>query len=152
MSGSFRIPDDLGRHPGSFQRARKHHPREGRAGQPERHHVGLAHPVTVNNTLTYTVTVTNAGPNRSLGTTLTHTLGRRLSLTSVTTSAGTCQGVRRRVTCDIGTLAPGVVVTVTIVTQAVSAGTITNVATVAGDVTDQTPVNNQASATTQITN
>ena len=29
--------------------------------------------------------------------------------------------------CDIGTLAPGVVVTVTIVTQAVSAGTITNV-------------------------
>ena len=49
-------------------------------------------PVTGNNTLTYTVTVTNAGPNRSLGTTLTHTLGRRLSLTSVTTSAGTARG------------------------------------------------------------
>jgi CSLREA domain-containing protein/uncharacterized repeat protein (TIGR01451 family) len=110
-------------------------------------------PVVHGNNLTYTVTVANAGPNRALGTSLTQTLGQRLTFVSATPTVGTCDQVGTRVICDLGTLASGQSATVTIVAtvSASFTGTIQNTATATSDVTDPTLANNTSTQTTTVT-
>jgi uncharacterized repeat protein (TIGR01451 family) len=81
----------------------------------------------------YTVTVTNAGPGSEPDATLTDTLPTNASLSgSVTSTAGSCSG-SATVACDLGTLASGDSVTVTIpMTAPGTPQTLINSASVSG--------------------
>jgi uncharacterized repeat protein (TIGR01451 family) len=63
-------------------------------------------PVAVGGSLTYTITVNNAGPNTALGVTVSDTLPTGVVFVSAISSQGTCAGTDT-VTCGIGTLANG---------------------------------------------
>ena len=106
-------------------------------------------PVTVGNNLTYTLTVTNNGPNDATGVTLTDTLPTGVSFGSVASSQGTCSRIDT-VSCNLGSLMNGATATVTLVVTPTTAGPLTNTASVSGNETDPTTSNNTASATTTV--
>ena len=63
-------------------------------------------PVKEGQTLTYTLSVTNAGPGIASGVTVTDDLDNQLDFVSATASQGTCDRSGRKITCNIGTLQP----------------------------------------------
>lgn len=99
-------------------------------------------PVTVGNSLVYTVTVTNAGPQAATNVEVTDTLPAGLTADSISQGNFTCNGVGSNVvTCTLGSLAVGsdsFDITVT----PDSAGTITNTAVAGADQIDNDPGNN----------
>ena len=99
-------------------------------------------PVTVGSTLTYTVTVQNAGPLAATGVTVTDTAAEEHHL-HLRHLHG--RDVRARppdtVTCTIGALAASANATVTIQVTPTKKGSISNTATVASP-EDNTPANN----------
>jgi uncharacterized repeat protein (TIGR01451 family) len=107
-------------------------------------------PVSVGSNLTYTITVTNNGPDTGTGVTLTDTLPSNVTYVSATSTQGTCTRSGSTVTCSIGTLANGASATVTIVVTPTTAGTITNTASVTCNETDTNSGNNTATATTTV--
>jgi uncharacterized repeat protein (TIGR01451 family) len=70
-------------------------------------------PVAEGEELTYTITVSNAGPDAAQDTTLTDVLPESVTFVSATASQGECSGTTT-VTCDLGTIANGEPATVTI--------------------------------------
>ena len=74
----------------------------------------------VGDTVTYLVSVTNAGPSTATGVVLTNALPVGATVGSVTSSQGTCDAAAPRV-CTLGSLAPGASATLTVVVQATSA-------------------------------
>lgn len=109
-----------------------------------------ADPTKVETLLTYTIVVTNNGPNLATGVVLTDTLPEDVEFTSVTTSQGSCAEEDEDVSCDLGDLANGVAATVTIQVVPEEAGEITNVVTVVGNEIDPDQNNNTALVTTAI--
>lgn len=108
-------------------------------------------PVRFRSTLTYSIVVSNGGPDAATGVTLTDALPTQVRFVSVTTTAGTCTtGPRRTVTCSLGTVASGATVTVTITTTASQPGTATNTASVTSTSTDPVTTNNSDTETTRI--
>jgi uncharacterized repeat protein (TIGR01451 family) len=109
-------------------------------------------PVHIGQALTYTIKVTNNGPQTATGVTLSDTLPKGAGFGSTTTSQGTCsfKPDKRMVTCNLGNLASGATATVTIIVKPTSKGTITNTATVTGSPTDPNTTNNKAVATTSV--
>jgi uncharacterized repeat protein (TIGR01451 family) len=101
---------------------------------------------TVGDTITYTVDVSNAGPDTALSATVMDTLPGEV--TFVSASAG-CAEVGGIVTCDLGDLAPGNA-TVEIVVTADVTGTVSNTATVSSTVPDPDTGNNSDTATTDV--
>jgi uncharacterized repeat protein (TIGR01451 family) len=99
-------------------------------------------------TVTYTVTVNNAGPSSATGTTLTDTLGSLLSFKSATTSQGTFSASGGVITFSLGTIASGGSATVTISAQATEDGSTSNVASVTSSISDPNTSNNSGSTTT----
>jgi uncharacterized repeat protein (TIGR01451 family) len=101
---------------------------------------------------TYTLTVTNAGPNDATNVTILNTLPQQSSLVSATPSQGAACTGTLVLTCNLGTVANGGKATVTIIVSIVpdGVGTITDSATVSSDVTDPNTANNSASQTTTI--
>ena len=92
---------------------------------------------------TYTLTVTNNGPDAATGVILTDTIPTQSTFQSA--SAGTfASGV---LTDDIGPLASGASQTITIVVKPVAIASITNTATVTGDDLDPNPMNNTSTTT-----
>ncbi len=87
-------------------------------------------PVHVGQTLTYTITVRNDGPLVASGVTLTDTLPKNAGFGSVSTTQGSCTAkpAKRLVTCNLGSIAAGGTVTVTISVKPTSKGTISNTA------------------------
>lgn len=110
-------------------------------------------PATVNNNLTYTITVSNSiGPDKATGVTVTDTLPAGVTYVSATPSQGTCNGTTT-VTCGLGSINYGSSAHVTvIVTPTATAAALSNTATVTTVSTDATPGNNTATSTTEVNN
>jgi uncharacterized repeat protein (TIGR01451 family) len=105
----------------------------------------------VGQTATYTITVTNNGPDTASGVVLRDTLPKNAGFGSVSTTQGSCSPKPQRqvITCTIGTLTSGDTATVTLVIKPTKKGTFTNVATAsAASPTDPVSANNTSSVTT----
>jgi uncharacterized repeat protein (TIGR01451 family) len=87
-------------------------------------------PVRRGQTLTYTIAVTNGGPQEATDVTATDQLPRNTNFGSVSTTKGTCSAQKRVVSCALGALARGETVTITITVKPTKKGTISNVVTV----------------------
>jgi uncharacterized repeat protein (TIGR01451 family) len=111
--------------------------------------VDSSDPSRAGRNLTYTLTVTNNGPNPASGVTATDTLPAGLSARSTSASQGSCSGTTT-ITCSLGDLAVGASATITIVVRPTAAGTITNSASVSGNQPDPNTANNSASQDTTI--
>jgi uncharacterized repeat protein (TIGR01451 family) len=112
-------------------------------------------PVTVGQTLTYTITVENNGPAAATDVTVVDTLPNSVDFVSANPSTGTCTQQARKVTCHLGALAAGSTgtlsnPTITIQVKPTKAGPITNSATVTSAENDPARGNNSASATTRV--
>ena len=105
-------------------------------------------PVFAGHPLTYTLTVSDLGPDDAVGVVVTDNLPTGVVFDQASNG---CTAVSLVVTCEIGNLAVGSPVTLEIVVIAPSAaGEITNTAIVEGGVVDLVPDNNTASATTMV--
>ncbi|HEX9756175.1 MAG TPA: hypothetical protein VGB26_00070 [Nitrospiria bacterium] len=107
-------------------------------------------PVLAGTQLTYTVTVTNNGPDNGTNVILTDTLTPGLTFISATPSQGSCSETGGVVTCPLGNLANGLSATVTIVGIPTTDGSITNTATVSGNEGDPNSGNNSVSEITTV--
>ena len=110
-------------------------------------------PVHVGQNLTYTITVTNNGPDRAQGVSVTDQLPKNAGYGSSSTTQGSCslKPSKTVVTCSIGTMASGATVTVTVSVKPTSKGTITNTASVSLTFpSDPNSANNTATATTTV--
>ncbi len=87
-------------------------------------------PVPIGTTLTYTLTVTNNGPDEATLVVAQDTLPTGVAFVSAAASQGTVDESGGIVTANVGTLASGVSATVTIQVTPTTSGTITNTATV----------------------
>jgi uncharacterized repeat protein (TIGR01451 family) len=111
-------------------------------------------PAHVGQNLTYTIRVTNNGPDRAIGVAVTDQLPKNAGYGSSTSTQGSCtiKPSKNAVVCTIGTMASGASVTITLMVKPTSKGTITNTASVTlTSPTDPNTANNTATATTTVT-
>jgi uncharacterized repeat protein (TIGR01451 family) len=106
-------------------------------------------PVTVGGNVTYTLTVTNHGPDGANLVSVRDDLPAGVTFVSASPSQGSCSG-SGPVDCSLGSIANGGSATVTIVVKTGAAGTITNKATVSAPLTDPKAENNSATASTSV--
>ena len=109
-------------------------------------------PVIAGNNFTYTLTITNNGPNNATNVTVTDALPPGVSLISATVSQGTgCSGTST-IICNLGSIANGNRATVIIVVTVNSSttGVLTTSATVSANENDPAPGNNSATETTLV--
>jgi len=105
----------------------------------------------INEQITYTVTVSNAGPSNDTGVVVTLDLPLGVTLVSVTPDQGSCTVGKDTITCTLGDVGTGETVDIElIVTAPGEAGTLTLSATVSADFTDPTPGDNNASNDTVV--
>ena len=108
-------------------------------------------------TMTYTITIDNAGPETAENVVVTAPLPYGVEYLAITTSAGTCTTPGRRVqriTCTVGDIASGDDSTheVTLkVTARAGKGHLNHIVTVDSDTDDPDPDNNTATASTAVT-
>ncbi len=110
-----------------------------------------ADPATAGETLSYTLMVTNRGPGTAR-VAVTDVLPAEVRFVSVTASQGSCSDAQGVIVCDLGQLAGGGLVRVSIEVEidAAAEGMLTNSASVSSDVPDPNPGDNAASTTTAI--
>src|SRR5206468_3809964 len=88
-------------------------------------------PVTAGGTLTYTLSVSNAGPSTATSVSVTDTLPAGVTFVSAAGSGWSCSQASGVVTCTRASLAPGAAPAITIVVTAPSeGGTLSNTASV----------------------
>ncbi len=98
--------------------------------------------------VSYTITLHNAGPVTATGVTLTDTLPSILSLKSATTNQGSYSASGGVVTFSVGSVAAGATVTASVTAQAIEDGSASDAASVSSSTPDSNAANNTASATT----
>ena len=107
--------------------------------------------VTAGTNFTYTIAITNNGPDDASNVTVTDTLPAGVSLVSTSIP---CTNTTGTLTCTIGGLPNGagaaITVTVFVPSAGVGAPTITNTATVSSENLDSNAANNTASVTTTV--
>lgn len=103
----------------------------------------------VGNNITYTITVSNAGPSAAILTAVSDTIPVGTAFVSATPSVGSCSGTST-VSCFLGTLASAGSASIALVVHLNTNGTISNTATAGASTTDPTPGNNSATATTTV--
>jgi uncharacterized repeat protein (TIGR01451 family) len=113
-------------------------------------------PVTAGAQLTYTIGVENLGPAPATGVTVTDNLPNGVDPVSATGPSGACAVMGRKITCNIGPLAPvgvsygGGPVSATIVVTPRRIGLIRNTARVKGEQKDPVNGNDRAEAVTRV--
>jgi uncharacterized repeat protein (TIGR01451 family) len=111
-------------------------------------------PVAVDATLTYTIVVTNQGPQDATGVTVVDRLPSQSAFGSASATSGNCERKGNRVTCKVGNLSAdptkGNTATVTVQVRPDKAGTIENSASVDSVETDPVSLNDTATATTKV--
>ena len=105
---------------------------------------------TTGTNITYTLTVTNAGPLAATPATLTDDIPDGSAFQSVTSSQGSCSS-GTVLHCDLGNLNSGSSATVQVTVTALTAGTLTNTATVIAPQGDLTLADNTVTTTTTVT-
>jgi uncharacterized repeat protein (TIGR01451 family) len=106
-------------------------------------------PAVAGQDVTYTIIVTNNGPDASTPLTLTDNLPAGVSLVATSATQGTCAGTTT-ITCSLGILASGATSTVTIVIKTGSPGILANTVTVTSADIDTNSGNNTATSTTDV--
>jgi uncharacterized repeat protein (TIGR01451 family) len=101
--------------------------------------------------VTWTVTVTNHGPDPAVGTAALDDPNLPVTFILVRSSVGTCTQTAP-IKCDLGTLAPGAVATITMIARPKVAGALKNTVRVSSNTPDPTPFNNVASTATTVRN
>lgn len=117
--------------------------RVGVAGSPEANRVG--------GTFTFTVTVANAGRRSAPSVVLTADIPGQLVSASPTTGACDTTSAPPRSRCQIGTLAPGVRVTVSFVIRGTAVGALRASVRASSRARDARPKDNSAAATRRVT-
>ena len=109
-------------------------------------------PVVAGNSLTYILTVDNAGPSDATGVQLTDNLPSGVAFVSATPSQGSCNHVGGTVTCNLGDIAigSGATVTIQVAVAPSTIGMLNNSANVTGNETDLAPGSNAVSVTTMV--
>ena len=102
-------------------------------------------PAVAGNDLTYTITVSNAGPSTAMAVVITDSLPGSASFVSA--SAG-CAEAAGQVQCAVGTLAPGTSAMVTVAVRPTAPGILVNTASVTAAETDPTSPNVATASTT----
>jgi uncharacterized repeat protein (TIGR01451 family) len=108
---------------------------------------GSPDPVVVDQNITYTITVNNAGPSDAQNVVVTDTLPSGVTFVSTSGCAEDPNGVP---TCNLGTITAGGSKQYTVTVKTSTTGTITNNVSVSSSTTDPTPGNNTASAETTV--
>jgi hypothetical protein len=114
--------------------------------------VSLTAPATATTgaSVNWVATVSNTGPNSAGGATLAMNLDPSLSISSVVASQGSC-GTGRAFTCDLGSLASGVSVTVTVSATPTNSATLAGMANISSTSYDPNLTNNQSTTSTTVT-
>jgi len=109
-------------------------------------------PITAGSNLTYTITVSNAGPDTATGVTVSDTLPAGVTFVSSTSSQGSCTGTTVQ-SCNLGVIANTASATITLVVTPINGNSaLSNTATVAALTGDSVGANNSATATTVVNN
>ena len=102
--------------------------------------------LTADSTITWTMVVTNNGPDTDTGVKIVDPMPAGNTFVSAQSSQGTCTG-GPILNCTIGTMNAGAHVTITLVTKPTTVGQQVNTVTVSGDKPETNTTNNQATAT-----
>ena len=114
-------------------------------------------PVASGGLLTYTINVTNGGPDLATGVIVNDPIPSGTTFATCVPSQGTCTGpaagTNGTVTANLGDIASGVTATITITVNVTAAAgsTLTNTAVASSATTDPNPGNNSGTTTTQVT-
>ena len=110
---------------------------------------GASQGVIAQGLLSLTASVTNRGPNTSSGTVVTFQLGAGLALTaeSALTSQGSCAESGGTVTCALGAIPVGALVTAAVSFSATNNGTLSSAVAIGTEGVDPVAENNAAAAT-----
>jgi uncharacterized delta-60 repeat protein/uncharacterized repeat protein (TIGR01451 family) len=111
-------------------------------------------PITIGGDLTYVYSITNFGPSTATGVVFTNILPAGVQYISSVHSTGgssTYNPANNTLDCNVGTLASGAGMTITVVVRPNVAGTITSIATIRGTQPDVNPGNNTAAVKTTVT-
>ena len=100
--------------------------------------------------LTYTLTVSNLGPDTASGVKVTDTASLPLKVLSAKQGQGSCK-VGRPLTCALGKIAKGKTVTIKVLAEAEGLGTENNTASATSESRDPEPKNNIDAARTKVT-
>lgn len=107
-------------------------------------------PVVAGGNLTYSLTVSNAGPFGATGVTVSLNLPASVLFVSATPSQGSCSLSGSTVNCTLGNIANAANATISIVVKPQSSGTITSNVSVTAAQVDPAPGNNSASEQTTV--
>lgn len=111
---------------------------------------GTPEPVLLGQTLTYSILITNHGPNLASGVTVSDTLPAGIRFVSAVPSQGVCSNLADAVTCVLGSLASKGSASVSLTCQPTLVGRLTNTVNVSGDPFDPDPNNNAAQAVSTV--
>lgn len=112
--------------------------------------VDAVDPVTLGDSIHYTLTTSNAGPDIAQNVVLTDTLPTGVSYVSAMPDQGTCSESAGIVTCNLGNIANGGQSVVQLVGMTHGTGLLTNQANVSSNTFDPNTDNNASSETTQV--
>ncbi len=110
----------------------------------------LPDPILTTNNVTYSMTVSNAGPSPATGVIVTDSIPNSATLVSVTPSQGSCSGTTI-VTCALGAMAIGGSATISLTVHSTAAATLSNTASVAANELDLNVANNVSVEGTTVT-